>query len=121
MRRGKLRAFRARRVKPRRGEGLPSRIRPYRLCGVLVGAGTKPTPEKLIIMASSRRSIDYSVAVRRQGWPPIWTWEIRQGSLPLAVRASVDSFTSEMAAQRAGEKALSRFLAEVAEEEQNLI
>ena len=86
-----------------------------------VGAGTKPTPDKLIIMASSRRSIDYSVAVRRQGWPPIWTWEIRQGSLPLAVRASVDSFTSEMAAQRAGVKALSRFLAEVAEEEQNLI
>ena len=121
MRRGKLRACRARRVKRRRGEGL---VRAFAHTGRAArsrGAGTKPTPDKLIIMASSRRSIDYSVAVRRQGWPPLWTWEIRQGSLPLAVRASVDSFTSEMAAQRAGEKALSRFLTEVAEKEQNLI
>jgi hypothetical protein len=121
MRRGKLRACRARRVKRRRGEGLvrafahTGRAARSRWCGNQTDAGQ--INHHGVVSSLNR----LSVAVRRQGWPPLWTWEIRQGSLPLAVRASVDSFTSEMAAQRAGEKALSRFLAEVAEEEQNLI
>jgi hypothetical protein len=63
----------------------------------------------------------YSVLIRRRsGRPPLWTWEIQRRPKPLAVRLYEDGFKSPFAAKLAGEKALRKFLEQLAKEQRHL-
>jgi hypothetical protein len=64
---------------------------------------------------------DYYVVTSRTGDNPVrWNWEIRRKSMPLGIRLTDSGFQSETAAQFAGNKALTDFLAELAKEENRL-
>jgi hypothetical protein len=61
---------------------------------------------------------DYYVITSRRGeHPDRWSWEIRRKSKPLGVKMTGDGFQSDLAAQFAGKKALTSFLADLSKEE----
>jgi hypothetical protein len=61
---------------------------------------------------------DYSVITSQSGGSPErWSWEIRRKSKPLGIKMTGDGYQSDAAAQFAGTKALTEFLADLVKEE----
>jgi hypothetical protein len=64
------------------------------------------------------KSLDrYFLTVTRRGPAQTWKWQIHRRVKPLAVKLYEDGFKSEVAARRAGEKALREFLRDLAQEQ----
>jgi hypothetical protein len=60
---------------------------------------------------------NYFLTVTRRGKAHTWRWQIHRRGKPLAVKLYEDGFASEIAARRAGEKALSELLNGIAREQ----
>jgi hypothetical protein len=52
-----------------------------------------------------------------QSEPTRWSWELRRRSQPMGIKVSAIGFQSRQAAEFAGARALSEFLAELSREE----
>jgi len=59
----------------------------------------------------------YVVTSRRLGSPNRWSWEILRKSKPMGINMTGDGFQSDLAAQFAGNRALTDFLVELSKEE----
>jgi hypothetical protein len=64
------------------------------------------------------RATDYYIFTSRRGdFPERWSWEIRRKSKPQGVKLTGTGYRSQAAAQFAGRRALTEFLAGLAQEE----
>ena len=61
----------------------------------------KPLPDYFVVVTKERR---------------VWRWEIQRRPMPLGIKLYEDGFKTEFAARLAGEKALQKLLAAIAEE-----
>jgi hypothetical protein len=71
----------------------------------------------LTLLADNPTNDYYVVTSRRLGSPNRWSWEIRRKSKPMGIKMTEDGFQPDLAAQFAGNRALTDFLAELAKEE----